>query len=791
MLSKRLQALLSVLSVLLALAVAGVAWFAVQMRRSLPQLDGTRAVAGLGAPARIERDALGVPTITAASRADAARALGFLHAQERYFQMDLLRRSSAGELAALFGEAAVGHDQRVRLHRFRHVASESVKRLPAGQRAVLDAYVAGVNAGLAELPARPWEYLVLRTAPEPWNAEDTFLVVHAMWLDLQDSRGVVETTRWALRQALGPGGVDALAPKGDSWDAPLDGSRFDPPELPSLRFKRGDSARGPADHDFVHLGSNSFAVGGAHTAHGGAMLENDMHLGLRLPNIWYRALLDWPVDGGRQRVVGVTLPGVPAVVVGSNGRVAWGFTDAYIDTTDVIFAETDAAAQFQYRTKRGWVDITDTPETIRVKGGDPVPMVVRSTEWGPILGEAVDGRYRVLRWSAHDPAATDLTSLEMETARSVDEAIAISHRAGLPNQNCVMADVDGHVAWTIAGRIPRRVGFDGRLPVSWAYGDRYWDGWLPESEVPVVRDPADGLIWSANQRMIGGAAYEKLGDGGYNRGARAGQIRDGLRALTATGRKLAPADLLSVALDDRAVFLDRWHRLLRETLTDEVVARKSSRRALRDALAGWSGRAAPDSAAYRLVREFRHQVASRALSPMFARAADQYDEFASYRLLNEDTLWRLVSEKPIRLLNPDYPTWEDLLAGAADAVVAEAEAQGVSPAQFTWGRANELRMQHPFSRFLPGIISRFLDMPAAPLAGDENMPRVARPDSGASERLVVAPGREAEGIFHMPGGQGGHPLSPYYRAGHEAWLEGRPAPLLPGPVAHTLTLTPN
>ncbi len=792
-LQKRLSYLLSALSVLLVLGLAAVGFGWWQMRGSLAQLDGNRSVVGLSAPVKIERDASGVPTITGATRVDVARATGFVHAQDRFFQMDLLRRSGAGELAEIFGAMALPLDRTHRLHGFRRIAEKIVATLPADQRAIVDAYVAGVNAGLAALPKVPWEYLVLRTPPQPWRAEDSLLCIYAMWFDLQDWRGTFELNNQALRLAFGQATLNFLNPPGNSWDAALDGSTFAPVPLPPLRFKPASEERPVArlgePPSKIVLGSNSFAVGGQHTATGAGLLANDMHLGFNLPHIWYRASLVWGAGADRRRVDGVTLPGAPFTVVGSNGHVAWGFTDAYVDTTDVVLAETDSIGQIRYRNARGWADIEDRSEPIKVKGQEPVPFTARWTEWGPIFSGPEDGRYQVLRWVAHDPESTNFNLMEMETARTTAEAVAIMHRTGIPHENAVIADADGAVAWTIANRLPRRIGYDGRLPISWAFGDRKWDGWLRPDEVPVVQ-PTDGLLWSANNRAVGGDALAKLGDSGYDAGARAGQIRDDLRALAAAGKKITPADLLVVQLDDRAKFLERWKTFLLEVLNDDAVTRKPARGELRDVVKQWDGRASVDSAAYRVVRAFRGHVANRALAPFADRAESHYDKFRLGRLLYEDALWQLVHEQPARLLSPAHKSWESLLLAAADDVSADAKQAGLPLRRFTWGARNTLIMQHPFGTFLPGPLARLLNMPAIPLSGDSDMPKVQNPKHGQSERMVVSPGHEAEGIFNMPGGPSGHPLSPYYRAGHEAWVKGEATPLQPGPTQHTLVLQP-
>jgi len=360
----------------------------------------------------------------------------------------------------------------------------------------------------------------------------------------------------------------------------------------------------------------------------------------------------------------------------------------------------------------------------------------------------------------------------------------------MPNQNVLLADATGHIAWTVTGRVPRRVGFDGRLPASWAYGDRRWAGWLDDAEVPVIRDPADGLLWTANNRVVGGAAYQLLGDGGYDDGQRAAALRDDLRALTARPGKVRPADLLAVQLDDRGRHLERWQRLLLETLDDAAVAAEPARGPLREFARHWGGRAAPDSVGYRLVRAFRQRATERVLAPFFARAAAAYPRFSPGRFHTEEAVWRLLTARPAHLLNPAHESWAALLLAAADAVRADVERSGLPLARYTWGARNTLRMAHPFSRFLPGPLARLLDLPADALPGDNDLPRVQGPGFGASERLVVSPGHEDEAIFHMPGGQSGHPLSPFYRAGHAAWVRGQPTPLLPGPAAHTLLLQP-
>jgi penicillin amidase len=381
----------------------------------------------------------------------------------------------------------------------------------------------------------------------------------------------------------------------------------------------------------------------------------------------------------------------------------------------------------------------------------------------------------------------DLGLLALERAGSLDEALDIANRAGMPPQNFHGADATGRIGWTIAGRLPRRIGFDGRRPVSFADGTCRWDGLRPPDETPRIADPPDGRLWTANSRVVDGAALDLLGDGGYALGARAGQIRDRLLAREAFTER----DLLAIQLDDRALFLRRWQVLLLRQLTLEAIGRDPRLAEVRKAVQGWGARASPGSVGYRLVRGWRLAVTARLLAPILEGARRLDPRVEPERLHQaEGLVWRLVIERPAHLLPPSAESWDGLLRQALDDVLDVLPERGRRDLKArTWGEQNTAAIRHPLSGALPGL-GRLLDLPADRLAGDAHLPRVQAPDFGASERLVVSPGREAEGILELPGGQSGHPRSPFYRAGHAAWVRGEPAPFLPGPAVHTLTLRP-
>ncbi len=792
---------LLVLGVPLLGAGAGGLWVHGRLRASLPQLEGERTLPGLSAPVRVERDAQGVPRITGKSRLDLSRALGFVHGQERYFQMDLLRRRAAGEIAELVGPAALKLDRTVRVHRFRSVAERVFARAPADERSSIQAYGEGVNAGLAALGAPPFEYLALRTDPQPWRPEDTILAELAMFVTLQGGLPERESLLGVMHDVLPPALFAFLAPSGTEWDAPLVGGAFAVPPVPGpdvLDLRRAvppkATAQGPTaeraaalepDPDLV-LGSNNWAVAGAHTASGAPLLADDMHLQITVPNIWYRAVLAWREGAEERQVVGVTLPGTPVTIVGTNAHVAWGFTNSEGDWADLVEVEPDPSDLDAYRTPSGPRKLTHVSERIRVKGGAEETLEVVETIWGPIVDRDHRGRKRALRWVAQDEEGVNLALSALETAQSLAEAQDVANRTGAPAQNFVAVDRDGHIGWTILGRIPRRVGFDGRLPSSWADGARRWDGWLEPGEYPRIVDPPSGRIWTANARVVDGEMLRKIGYGGYDLGARAQQIRDDLLAI----EKATPEDMLNVQIDVRAIFLVRWRDLLLKTLTPEALARDPRRAEMRRLVESWGGRASPDSAGYRLVREFRTTLAEQVLEPLTAPCKAADPRFRWNRLpFYEGPLWALVTERPPHLLDPKHKSWDAQLLAAADAVVASLTKDGARLADQTWGRRNAAEIQHPLSRAVP-FLARFLDMPKDELPGDSNMPRAQGPENGASERLAVSPGREAGSLFHMPGGQSGHPLSPNYADGHADWVKGKPRPLLPGPPVHVLTLRP-
>ena len=765
------------LLLLLALAVAAFGWW--RLDASRPVLSGEVAAPGLGAPVQVVRDANGVPTLTGQTRGDLAWGLGWLHGQERFFQMDLLRRTGAGELSALLGGATQATDRKLRLHRFRTRAAAEIARMDPASRAVLDAYVAGVNRGLGDLHAAPFEYALLRHAPEPWRAADTMLVVYAMYFGLQGPDPKLQLDRARAAARLGQPMADLLYPQTTELDSAIDGTHLPEPPMPARMTHPVPRAATIASIDAEPFlaGSNNWAVSGAHSATGGAMVANDMHLALNVPNIWYRTRLRMPgLD-----ITGVTLPGTPQITVGSNGRIAWGFTNSYAALHDAVILDPVPGAADIYRTPGGPRAIVRAPERLCV-GAVCSTLVVEETIWGPVVARLADGRRVADRWIAHDPGAIRLeTTLALERAQTAAEALALGHRAGMPDQNLTVGDREGHIGWTIAGQLPARFGFTGRDASSWADGTRGWAGYLPADKVPTVLNPPSGRIWTANARVIGGAGYALLGDGGYDTGARAGEIA---RRLAARER-FDERDMLAIQLDDVSLRNRFWADELAR-----VIVRTPGLAAWAAPVRAWNGRADDASVGYRLIAQFRRQTILKAFDAYVGPADEAGRGVGRAAPQSEGAMRRLLRARPPGLVPPGYAGWDALEAAATGAVLADiAKEAGGDLGRYTWGGYMRAGVRHPLSAAVPGL-KWLTDPPDEAVNGDSGTPRAQYPGGGPSERIAVSPGHEERGLFQMPGGQAGNPLSPYYLGGHEDWVRGTPTPFLPGPPRWTLTLVP-
>jgi penicillin G amidase len=773
---------LRVALVLIALAILLLIAAYFMLRASLPVLDGDIAVSKLGSPVTITRDANGTAAITARSTIDAMRALGFIHAQERFFEMDLTRRAAAGELSALLGAATIEYDKKKRQHRFRHRMNEAWPTLPTDQKNIISAYTEGVNSGITNLGAMPWQYTLLRATPQPWAEVDSMLVMCEMFYMLQSKSFEDAFVNASLREKMGDALFAWIKPLGGTWDAAMDGSVIAPIAMPTaeqlnVRLKKASSTISQSTEilDWSPLsttaensvGSNAWAVDGSLTKTGAGMLANDMHLGLSVPNIWFRAeFLIADVDA--KKIVGVTLPGVPALVAGSNGHIAWGFTNSYGKWFDWVLVPKDEP-------------VTTQRETIDVKSGNAVGLDIRGTRFGPILETLNDQQY-ALNWLAHRPRAINTNIMQMMFAKNIDEAIAIAQQSGVPHQNLLVVDTAGKLAWTIAGRMPKQT-----LQISqragWAKPEDVTSEWLSTSDYPVIKNPKDARLWTANSRQLGGEGGAKIGEGGFDLGARGQQIRDRLFALR--DKPIDEAALYAIQLDTEARFIQRWSARMQDVAKQNPLlpnAAETSR-----ILAAWNGRADADQAGYLLAKTFRQKVLDQ-LWKSWVNSATGNVAKATWDQRFEYPATEALDAKAPHLLPLPFDTWDAFLAAQLSAATDDLIKAHGSLGNATWGKANIAAIRHPLSRAVPAL-GYFLDMPRVPLSGDANLPKVVAGNFGGSQRIVVSPGHEETAIFTMPGGQSGHPLSPFYGVGNREWVEGVASPLHANSPIYTLRLS--
>ena len=781
-------------AVLVVMAILALYGF---LSLSLPQLDGKVHSPDVDYEVKVERDKQGIPTITGKTRNDVAFATGYLHAQDRFFQMDLGRRNSAGELSELVGGVAIKHDRSVRIHLFRRIAEQIVENMEPDERALLQAYTLGVNKGLSDLSSRPFEYLLLKVKPTYWTPADTILTVFSMYLDLADEDSDRDAAKGFIASTAGRDVANFISSPATPWEAPLDNSVIPLPEIPNSEKV---NLRVKSDRDFDDLagvikpasfvGSNSFAVAGSLNKHEGAIVEDDMHLGLRVPTIWYRTQFVYGESDQQTKVTGITLPGTPFMVVGSNGSIAWAFTNSEGDWTDRVMLET--TDDDQYMTPDGPIPFQNRFSTIKVNGGIPQTMQVRYSLWGPVIRSKYDGSLQALRWTAHSPAATNAHLYKLEKATDVSSAIEVANASGIPPQNFVVGDKLGNIGWSIAGRIPNRSGVDSTFPLTWQEAEANWNGWLPVSEYPRIINPAENRIWTANARVVGGENLQKLGEGGYAAGPRAVQIRDELMAR----KTFQERDLLDISLDDRAVYMSAWRKVALNALDAKAVDAEDGRVVFKAYVEEWSGRAAVEDVGYRLVREFQDAVKLKVLMnlgryfSLLSNAPEgTLDDGWIQDLKKEEvSVLRLLEEQPDNWLPPAYGSWNELILETVDEVIEALGGASELPLR-TWGERNTAQIKHPLSDSIP-YVGDWLNMSSVPLAGDNWIPRAQMPAKGVSERMIVSPGNEEEGIMHLPGGQNGHPLSPFFQSGFTDWLDGNPSPFLPGEPEYTLTIVP-
>ena len=783
----QVKRVISVLMVVIVLGTGVIFWV---LMASLPKEEGEVSLPGLGAEATVHSDALGIPSILTENREDAFRLLGFLHARDRLFQMELMRRKSTGRLAEIFGSKAIDLDKSQRDYQFEKAAKNIVFALPANQKQVLDAYVAGVNAFIYQAKVLPPEFIALNFRPEPWRAEDSILVALGMFQTLngqeQDERMVT-----VMEKALPKPLVAFLTPDTDVYATVLlGGSDSHRPAQPipvsafaALNAQPSKLAKGSVDVDSSIAGSNNWVVAGTKTPDGRAIVANDMHLNLNAPNIWYRAELQY----AGQYLNGVTLPGLPMLIVGSNNNVAWGFTNVTADLLDLITLDINPDNAQEYLTPQGWRSFTKNSAIIKVKDGADRPIELRSTVWGPVSSKPLLGHSVAIKWTALETAAVDLGLLDMDKVTSVKEAITVINQAGGPPQNVVFADRAGHIGWTYMGHFPKRKGFDGMASKSWADASTAWDGFIPPEQLPRLFDPPEGFIVTANNRTLG-RDYPYVIAHNWALGYRAHRITELLQGSNG----ITEQAMLDMQLDTRSEFYEFYQQLALQELTavkrNEDIDHQSEQ-----ILRAWDGYMHIDSKGAALLMAFRTKLAEALFAKVVARCK-QYDPNFSYAWREMETpLRELLTQRPKGVIPAQYnDDWRVFILETLNSATKDLQSDypDIELAQLNWGTVNRIAQHHPFSKSLP-VLGAFLDIGDFESSGCASVcVRVMSKEHGASERLVLAPAHPENGILEMPGGQSGHPFSRHYRDQQKYWQEGKTVPFMPGKILHTLHFQP-
>jgi len=749
-----------------ALLAASLLAFGWLLFASLPEHEGTVVVAGLDAPVEILRDEHAIPVIRAASARDAWLALGFVHGRDRLWQLEVTRLIGQGRLAELVGAGALPLDRFMRTLGLARVAEEGLAAYRPDERALLEAYASGVNAAIATARPLPPEFQLLWHTPVPWRPEDSLLVHRLMAFELAGAWRR-ELLRARLARKLSPADLDLLLPS----DGPGDRPSFSEADLPDERLLADLETVLPALPD--GFGSNVFVLAGTRTASGAPILASDPHLPLRAPGTWYLAALRAP----GLEVMGGTIPGLPAVVIGRTAGVAWGLTTTGADTEDLVRIRPDPADPARYLVPGGSEPFVSREETIRVRFGEPERLVVRTTRFGPVVSDLVGGgpgepgELLALQWTGLEPTDRTLAAgFAMARAGRVEALLAALADFGSPVQNVAFADRAGRIGLAVAGRTPIRRGHDGRLPVPGWDGSADWLGWIPPEALPRGLDPPTGLVVNANNRVVGPDRPHRLTAewDGPARARRLHELLDGQREVDATTARAIQQDLVSAVARE---LLPVLVPLARDGLA-EGGADPTLRDAL-EALAAFDGTMAVERHEPLLLAAWITALGPRLRS----------DELGS--LLAE-----FGSRRPevLRAVLLERPSWcggrtgcARAVAGAlADAVEALATRLGPDRRAWRWGEQHRAVMPHrPFGE-LP-FVGRLLS-PAPPIGGDATTLAVAAfraegpggpfpAHHAAGLRLVVDLAESGVRAITATG-QVGHPLAHHYADLTRIWATG-------------------
>ena len=772
--------------VVIAVAAAGGAWCITY--RALPQVDGKATVAGLEQEVVVDRDARGVPHIRAQTADDLFMTQGFVMAQDRLWQMDLLRRVTGGELAEIFGPVAIERDKEFRTLGLRQAAERDVEMLDEEPKKMLAAYARGVNRYIEERKGRlPWEFVALRYEPRPWKESDSLLIAGYMYRTLTNT-WETELRRAEVIQAVGAERAKELYVVDSLWDRVIVGETAAPAKKASVvatptaiwsaaRPEVMQSATGywerrlwreamalleePDAEVREGLGSNNWVVDGRHTASGKPLLANDTHLTLSVPGIWYVVHLTAP----GWNVKGFALPGAPGVIIGHNDRIAWGFTNNGADVQDLYIETFNPDNPRQYQMNGTWVEAEVRTERVKVKGQEDTLFDVSVTRHGPVMRRNREtGKGLALRWTATDPGGLNSSYSQIGKARNWEEFRDALRSVPGPAQNGVYADVEGNIGFIVAADIPVRKKGDGSVPVPGDTDEYEWAGYIPFDQLPQALNPPGGRIATANARVVGAGYPFHLTDR-WASPYRTARIYELLEKKAG----FRPEDFTAIQMD----IVSTPHRLLAGEIVKAAKTAPAKNERAKKMLArleGWDGQARADSQEMLFVELTRQEVMRNLLRQYLGENTSLYEWRSPVFLEN------VLKERPANWLPKEYLNFDALLTASADQAGARIDGgagSGGAKAE-VWGASNALRMEHPLSLAVPlKWFSKWMSIGPTEQSGSVYTVKAAQPTHGPAMRFVADLSDFDNSLVNLPMGESGQLGSLNYRDLFETWFEGR------------------
>jgi len=805
-----------VLLVVLALPLLLVAAIVVLLHRPLPKTSGTLRAEGLKEQVEVIRDRWGVPHITARNVEDLFFAQGYVHAQDRLWQMELQRRFPSGRLAEVFGEVALEADRFMRTIGLRRAAEAEFAGVDDEERRVLEAYARGVNGFIETHRSRlPVEFTLLRFRPEPWTPTDSVACMKVMAWDLS-ANWKSELLRARLVAKLGPERAATLElPVHPDTPAIVHGpeTRGASPAVASAQSRQPEALQAAYRQCAEHLGaallassslpsspspvsglesggSNNWVVDGSRSAGGAPLLANDVHLSLSIPSVWYECHL---MGGGNNEysVAGVSFPGIPSVVIGHNEHVAWGMTTAWQDVQDLYIERFNPENPRQYEFQGQWQEAQVVREEIGVKGQrEPVVEEVLLTRHGPVISKLVgEEQPLALRWTALEPGHMLRCTLNYNRARNWEEFTAALRDWSCPPHNFVYADVEGNIGFYQPGWVPQRARGFGLVPVPGWSGEYEWLGYLPFEELPHAYNPPEGWLATANNKVMD-ERYPHFIGADWEHSLRAQRIVE----LLHSREKHTVADFLAMQLDD----LNPVARQVQPVLAAVEPEGELSRRAV-EIIREWDCRMAADSVAASIYETWLHCFLHRVFDEPLGDLADAVVGCSIVPLSEMGPLGKRAALLLLSLLTDEpLSTWlvaaapqaadprRELLRQALDeALKLLRQELGEDMEGWLWGRLHQAAFNHPLGSVKP--LNRLFSRGPFPLGGNQDtlLRAVFAPRFPFSPvtvcdslRLVCDPADWRRSVIVTSSGQSGHPASRHYADQIPLWLEGRSRPML-------------